>query len=212
MAGLDWSMNGIDDALGYLICRCQDIVISHPATEVRAHIFLYLAQNQLHGNGDAVLFVEVDGTGCQFQSFQPSRQLKKILFYIMLVSIFCLICFPIFWAVLCSFKTHEEMFSVPLKILPSALTIEHYKKLWISTQIPIFFFNSFLVATGTSILTVLIASLAAYSLTRFPFPGISIAARSILFCYMLPPVLLSIPFFLIIKTKMFTKYPVNVVI
>ena len=50
--------------------------------------------------------------------------------------IFCIICFPIFWAVLCSFKTHEEMFSVPLKILPSALTIEHYQKLWIFKRLP----------------------------------------------------------------------------
>lgn len=126
-------------------------------------------------------------------------RIKEKLFYFMVFSVFFLICFPIFWAVLCSFKIHEEMFSVPLKIIPSALTIEHYEKLILSTQIPRFFFNSFIVATGTSFLTVFIASLAAYSLTRFPFPGIGLAARSILFCYMLPPVLLSIPFFLMLN-------------
>jgi ABC-type glycerol-3-phosphate transport system permease component len=127
------------------------------------------------------------------------HKIKEKLFYFLAFIIFFLICFPIFWAVLCSFKTHEEMFSVPLKIIPTTLTIEHYKKLILSSKIPLFFFNSLLVATGTSILTIFIASLAAYSLTRFPFPGIGLAARSILFCYMLPPVLLSIPFFLMLN-------------
>ena len=106
-------------------------------------------------------------------------KLKSTVFYFMVFSVFFLICFPIFWAVLCSFKTLEEMLNVPLKIIPSTLTIEHYKKLILSTQIPKFFFNSFIVATGTSFLTVFIASLAAYSLTRFPFPGIGLAAPQV---------------------------------
>jgi multiple sugar transport system permease protein len=78
------------------------------------------------------------------------HKIKEKLFYFLAFIIFFLICFPIFWAVLCSFKTHEEMFSVPLKIIPTTLTIEHYKKLILSSKIPLFFFNSLLVATGTS--------------------------------------------------------------
>ena len=123
---------------------------------------------------------------------------RKVLFYSVVFAIFVLISFPIFWAILCSLKTHQEMFTVPLKIIPSTLTIVHYKKVWLSTQVPRFFLNSLIVATGSSLLTVFIASLAAYSLTRFPFPGIGVAARSVLFCYMLPPVLLIVPFFIML--------------
>jgi ABC-type glycerol-3-phosphate transport system permease component len=128
------------------------------------------------------------------------RQLKKGFFYFFTFLLFGLISFPIFWAILCSFKTFEEMMSVPLKIIPSTLTLSHYQAIWETTQIPLFFGNSLIVATGASVLTVIVAGFAAYSLTRFPFPGISTIARSILFCYMLPPVLLSIPFFLMLNT------------
>jgi multiple sugar transport system permease protein len=127
------------------------------------------------------------------------RQLKKIAFYFFAYFIFCLISSPIFWAILCSFKTLEEMMSVPLKIIPSTLTLSHYQAIWETTQIPLFFANSLIVATGASVLAVIVAAFAAYSLTRFPFPGIGAITRSVLFCYMLPPVLLSIPFFLMLN-------------
>ena len=125
--------------------------------------------------------------------------LKRILFYLMIMSIFIIIAFPILWAILCSLKNYEEMFSVPLKIIPSTLTLSHYKKVLYSTPVPTFFLNSFLVAIGASFLTLLGASLAAYSLTRFPFPGRGTIAKLILFCYMLPPILLSIPYYLMLN-------------
>jgi len=129
----------------------------------------------------------------------PYHALKSILFHLMIFSILGLICFPIFWAIFSSFKIKEDIFTVPLKILPSAFTLDHYKALWSTTEVPHYFINSFLVAIGTSLLTVVVASLAAYSLTRFPFPGIGVVARSVLFSYMLPPVLLSIPFFIMLN-------------
>ena len=73
MPGRDRSMNGIDDALGHFFRCCLDIIFGHPALEVRAQGFLYLAQNQLHGYGNPVLFIEVDGAGCQSQGFHQGQ-------------------------------------------------------------------------------------------------------------------------------------------
>jgi multiple sugar transport system permease protein len=107
--------------------------------------------------------------------------------------------FPILWALLSSFKTKQEMFAFPLQVIPSALTARHYQVLWSTTRIPRLFANSFAVALGTAVVTVVVAALGAYSLTRFPFPGRAHIARGILVCYMLPPILLTIPLFVLFK-------------
>jgi multiple sugar transport system permease protein len=133
------------------------------------------------------------------KSFDVVSSMKKLLFYFVIFSVFALITFPVFWGILCSFKTFQEIFSVPIKFIPSKLTLLHYENAWFRSNIPIYFVNSLLVAVGTGVVTVCVASLAAYSLTRFPFPGINVIARAVLFCYLLPPVLLSIPFFVMLN-------------
>ena len=77
MPGLDRSMNGIDNRLATTSSASPNIIISHSALEVRAESFLYLAQNQLHGYDNPVLFIEVDGAGSQSQGFHPSGRIPE---------------------------------------------------------------------------------------------------------------------------------------
>jgi multiple sugar transport system permease protein len=123
---------------------------------------------------------------------------RAVLYVTVTIACF-VVTFPILWALLSSFKTKEEMFAVPLQVIPSAVTLRHYVALWSTTAIPRLFVNSFVVALGTAIVTVVAAALGAYSLTRFPFPGRAHIARGILVCYMLPPILLTIPLFVLFR-------------
>ena len=123
---------------------------------------------------------------------------RIILYGTVLLSCF-LVTFPILWALVSSLKTKAEMFAFPVNLIPTRLTIDHYLILWSTTQIPRFFVNSLIVALTASAITVVVASLGAYSLTRFPFPGRMAVARGILVCYMLPSILLSIPLFLVFR-------------
>jgi multiple sugar transport system permease protein len=84
-------------------------------------------------------------------------------------------------------------------VIPSSLTLDHYVVLWTTTQIPRLFGNSFAVALGTALVTIVVAAPAAYSLTRFPFPGRAHIARGILVCYMLPSILLTVPLFVLFE-------------
>jgi multiple sugar transport system permease protein len=124
---------------------------------------------------------------------------RRIALYVTVAAVCFVVSFPILWALLSSFKTKQEMFAVPLRPIPSALTLSHYAGLWSTTEIPRLFANSFVVALGTAAVTVVVAALGAYSLTRFPFPGRAHIARGILVCYMLPPILLTIPLFVLFK-------------
>ena len=48
------------------------------------------------------------------------------------------------------------------------------------------FLNSLFVATGTTLLVLVVGTLGAYGLTRFRFPGAELGAGTILFTYFLP--------------------------
>src|SRR5262249_39110672 len=67
-----------------------------------------------------------------------------------------------------------------------------------TTSFTMYFFNSTLVAVGATVLSVVVGSLGAYSLTRFRYAGMSTFANSVLLAYMAPSILLVIPLFLVI--------------
>ena len=62
-----------------------------------------------------------------------------------------------------------------------------------------YFLNSLIVATLATAGSVVAAVLAGFGVTRFDFPGRKLIASSVLFTYMFPPILLSIPLFVMLK-------------
>jgi multiple sugar transport system permease protein len=62
--------------------------------------------------------------------------------------------------------------------------------------VPLYLLNSLIVAVGATVVTVFVSTLASYSLSRFPFKGKVLIARGVLFGYMLPGILLVLPYFL----------------
>jgi ABC-type glycerol-3-phosphate transport system permease component len=58
---------------------------------------------------------------------------------------------------------------------------------------PQYFINTIVTAFGTAILSVAVATLAAYGLARYRFPGRNLLSRSVLFMYVFPTTLLLVP-------------------
>ena len=126
----------------------------------------------------------------------PRRLLGRILLYLAVMIVIFVASFPILWTVFCSFKPKPDLFSVPLKLWPSRFTIDNYIVTWETTDVPLYLRNSVVVALGATTITVFMASLASYSLSRFPFKGRNLVARGVLLGYMLPTILLSVPYFI----------------
>jgi len=106
--------------------------------------------------------------------------------------------FPLYWLFVTSFKPKTEFFIYPPHLVPHSFSLEHYQRLLYETSFLVWFKNSILVASGTTVFVVIISSIAAYSLTRFRYPGRTLLARSVLLIYMFPPILLVIPFYIIL--------------
>jgi multiple sugar transport system permease protein len=124
---------------------------------------------------------------------------KRVIRIILIVIILVVFLFPVFWIVIGSFKVQGDFYSVPPKILPSSPTFENFKIVVTTGRGLKGITDSLIVGVVSTILTMIIAVPASYSLARYRPGGtqISFFILSILF---LPPVIGVVPLFFIFKT------------
>jgi len=107
--------------------------------------------------------------------------------------------FPFFWMISTSFKSLREIFVFPPYFFPKDFTLANFERLFEQTRFLTYFKNSVFVSTSAVVLTMTIASAGAYSLTRFKFYGREKIANLILFTYMFAPIMIIIPFYVLIR-------------
>jgi multiple sugar transport system permease protein len=106
--------------------------------------------------------------------------------------------FPLYWMITGSFQ-NPSVFSNPNpQWLPSIaeLTLVNWSIVG-STDVFQFVLNTFIVAVGVVALVTFISTTAGYGLTRLEFPFKLTFARVILFGYMIAPIVLAIPMYII---------------
>jgi multiple sugar transport system permease protein len=114
---------------------------------------------------------------------------------------------PLFWMVSTSLKPVEQIFQKPPVLFPSSPQLVSYRSiLGLPTDRPdlyintvVYFRNSLIIASWTTILVFLLAVPSAYALSRFKFRGRSAYLLFLLVAQMLPSVLLVIPLFVLFK-------------
>jgi len=115
--------------------------------------------------------------------------------------------FPVLWIILTSFKVRTDIFTLPPKIFFNP-TVEHYIEAFIRTSdIAFGIFNSVVIATVTTFLTLLVAVPAGYAFARVTFKFRSPLSFFALISQMAPPIGLIIPYFFILsRTRMLDSY------
>lgn len=109
------------------------------------------------------------------------------------------ILFPIFWMFMSSFKGQTELFARDMTLTPIVWTWENYYNVWFRTPFPLYFWNSFYIASVTTAITVSFAIYAAYAIARIRFRGRVLIGIILLSTQMFPHVTLVLPLFLIIR-------------
>ena len=107
--------------------------------------------------------------------------------------------FPFLWMATTAFKTSQEIFLTPPTLWPRQATLANIERLFGETRFLTYFRNSLVVSFGTVALTLVVATPAAYSLTRFRFPGREKIAATILFTYMFAPIMIIVPFYVLMR-------------
>ncbi len=106
---------------------------------------------------------------------------------------------PICWTISTAFKSKPETFAVPTYWIPKKPTLHAFISVWRSQPIGRQLLNSLVVAITTTVITTLLAALAGYGLSRFPFRGEQMFLRLILVVQMFPGVLLILPYFIVMR-------------
>ncbi|AOS61612.1 carbohydrate ABC transporter permease [Actinoalloteichus hymeniacidonis] len=102
---------------------------------------------------------------------------------------------PLAWAVLTSFKPEGETTAIPLQWFPTEWTLDAYRSVIGNSDIGLWMFNSIVTAVITTILVVLVSSMAAYGFARTTFPGRRILLALTIIGIMVPPQVLIVPLF-----------------
>jgi len=125
------------------------------------------------------------------------RGLRAASTYIVLTIAVVVWGFPVTWIVISSFKPGALLITrgIGLNFVP---TLEHYR--FVFQRQPFFFYvrNSIIVTGISTLIALLIGSLAAYSMSRFKTGGDGLAFW-ILSTRMAPPAVMIIPYFLIFQ-------------
>ncbi len=111
------------------------------------------------------------------------------------LTVLMIVLLPLFWMLASSFKPNIELFQRPPAIVTPNPTFEHYVELWDFTSFPRYFLNTFLVAGIACVVGIIISLISVYAVTRFEFIAVRAFTFGVLFIYMLPPILLALPFF-----------------
>ncbi|MEU1071342.1 MULTISPECIES: carbohydrate ABC transporter permease [unclassified Streptomyces] len=81
--------------------------------------------------------------------------------------------------------------------LPSGLTVRPYLDIWKTVPLAKYFVNSLIVAGAATVLSVAVAVLAAYAVSRYRFRGKRVFTVTVLSTQMFPGILFLLPLFLI---------------
>lgn len=122
------------------------------------------------------------------------------LCHIYLIILSILAAFPLLWVVLSSFKTTTDLNTNPTQLLPTEFTLENFQHVIYDLGFGTNMANSFVISITTTGIAIVISTMAAYGIVRF-FPKMGgIMSKALVTTYMFPPILLAVPYMLVMAS------------
>lgn len=109
-----------------------------------------------------------------------------ILLLVIFFSLVVIAIFPLFWMLVTSFKTQEEITAIPTTILPDNWYFGSYKKIFTDEFFPRYFLNTCITSTIITVVSVAVSALVGYVFAKFNFPLKTIFFYAILATIMVP--------------------------
>ena len=119
-------------------------------------------------------------------SIKRQKYIRLTLTYIVILSMFAVIFYPLLWIVGASFNPGQSLSGS--SIIPENATLAHYKELFDldRSNYLYWYWNSLKVSVLTMLLTVILVSLTAYSFSRYRFVGRKNSLMTFLILQMIP--------------------------
>ncbi|OAT80937.1 ABC transporter permease [Bacillus sp. MKU004] len=110
---------------------------------------------------------------------------------------------PYLWLFISSISLQSDLTKVPLKWIPSTITFERYIEIFTNPDNPVAYTfkvamtNSITIGITVMAVALITGCLAAYAISRLTFPFQKYLVFIFLFTYMIPPVVIVIPLYLL---------------
>jgi multiple sugar transport system permease protein len=133
------------------------------------------------------------------------RESRGYLIFIHVAAVVMSVIFlaPFVWLVIASLSSQADLLALPLRWIPQHLSLDRYHQIFTSQTGTIFgnfrssLFNSLIVASATVLISMTIGVFGAYAYARLRFRGARTSLLLFLSTYMVPPIALVIPLYLI---------------
>ena len=144
---------------------------------------------------------------------QKKNHIKRIttgeVVLLVLITFFAILnLFPLYWLISSTFKYSAQIFKMPPDWFPKQFYLGNYTSIFTTTNAPRWLLNSLIVSLVSTLLIVLVSSMAAYAFAKLHFWG-----RNTLFVFfvgtlMIPKECYVVPLFVLMKNLSLTNtYP-----
>ncbi|HRZ90346.1 MAG TPA: carbohydrate ABC transporter permease, partial [Spirochaetia bacterium] len=101
----------------------------------------------------------------------PAGAAKNLVSYLLLAGMLVFLLFPFYWTFVTSIKPESELYGKTVTYWPRKATFESYTRLFSDYNFIRPMTNSLIVAASTTLVSLTVSLLAAYSFSRFQFKG-----------------------------------------
>ena len=88
--------------------------------------------------------------------------------YFLIVASVISVLFPVYWLVISAFKLEQDYLADPPILVPTRYTLDSFIEVFTRDNVLQYFSNTLVVAVCTTIITIVIGSMAAYAVVRGP--------------------------------------------
>jgi alpha-1,4-digalacturonate transport system permease protein len=127
-------------------------------------------------------------------------QIGRVIYDVFAIAVCLVFLTPVLWAVLSAFQPPRSLFVFPPNFDPRGFTLENFRSVFATGDVPRYALNSLIVATSSSLITVVASSMAGFALAKYRFLGRQVIFMVIISVLLIPLQVLMVPVFLILKT------------
>lgn len=140
------------------------------------------------------------------------RRFGNAISHIYLLILTFLAIFPLVWIMISSIKGKGELTGNPTAFFPKETTLEYFRHVIFDLGFIANIRNSIIIALATTVIAIIIAAFAAYGIVRF-FPRVgSLISKVLVTTYIFPPILLAIPYSIVMANLGLTNTRIGLVI
>ena len=119
---------------------------------------------------------------------ETKNVIGSIFFYLLIIVIFIYLMFPFYWATISALKPESELIRTPATFWPQNPTLQNFSAVMSNDRFVRGLWNSIIVATTATVISLLIGAFAGFALGKLRFRGKSPSLYAILAMTMFPQV------------------------